>query len=736
MVLTVSANAHELFDRIADYMSADDQARVKSAFAYAREKHEGQTRKSGEPYITHPATVAYYLADYQLDDAALIAALLHDVAEDTPASIPDIQAQFGQDVAQIVDGVTKFQQSTDTAAIHKLSDKEKHDQTVSKLFRFMTRDVRVIMIKLFDRLHNMRTLGSMPRHKQIRIAKETLDIYARLANRLGMWQVKNELERLSFQILEPETFLQIKKQLISRIGAHNQLVDQVCARITHRLEDKKVGVSKVCVSPRNVYTIYKKHEKDEKDEGAITVDNVPRILVVVKDKIACYTTLGIIHEMWGPVPGEFDDYIAQPRDNLYRALHTTVRHERGGLVKIRVRTDAMAVMSEIGVLGRWAEIGGDVTPEMEKEMGEQVDALFRSIELNFSAEDTETGTFVQNVLGDLFSDQITAHTPKGDPIELPLGATALDFAFKIHTQVGITAHRATINGVNSPLNTALRDGDTVTIKRRAQTPKRRWLDEELGYLHTGNARNVVRRSFRKLPETIAARQGRALLDNELKMIGHQFVAHDIIAAWFGQAATSDLYLELGRAELLASEVSRRVLAEVWHQGPAKNIARKVTSRSDQNESEMYVILGASDVSETLHLCGNCNPRPGAQIRGYIRKNKRITVHRLDCHLLPPDTDANKLLHLRWGQESSGAVREACIEIEVYDRPNLLYEITDMLRAEHVNISWINTPRENGTMRVDICLDVNSPFQLVGLLHRFKALVNVRNVRYIPRARSA
>lgn len=724
MILTVSADAHELFDRIGGYLSPEDVARVESAFQFASDKHAGQTRKSGEPYVTHPATVAFYLAQYHLDTSALIAALLHDVAEDTPASIPEIEAHFGADVAQIVDGVTKFKRSTSSA-------KEAHDQTVSKLFRYMTRDVRVVIIKIFDRLHNMRTIGSMPQHKKERIARETLDIYAKLANRLGMWQIKNELERISFQIIDPETYWMIKGQLLSRINAHDAMVDQACARISRQLEQSGLDISRVCASPRNAYTIFKKHRGND---CAIEVDHYPRLLVVVKDKIACYTALGLIHELWRPVPGEFDDYVAQPRDNHYRALHTTVRHESGDLIKIRLRTEAMAVTSEIGVLGRWFRSDIDMSPQMASDMAEQVEALIKSIEHNISDTDTATSTAVQNVLGDVLSDQITGYTPKGDPIELPKGATALDFAYKIHTAVGANAYRASVNGDIKPLNTVVYDGDTVSILRQTKsTPKHHWLDEDLGFLHTGSARSVVRRTFRRLPERIAVRKGRALLDDEMAMIGQQFVGHDLIAEWMGYADTAALYAALGRADELVTDVARRVLSRAWHRGREKTIGRKVTAthEADPEQNESFVILGAADVHEVLHLCGNCNPRPGSQIRGYIRKNQRITVHRLDCHLLPSLAEAAKLLELRWGQESRGAVREALIEIEIYDRPNLLYEITDMLRDEHINISWINTPRNEESMRVDLCLDVESPRQLVILLHQFKSLMNVRSVRHRP-----
>ncbi len=720
-LITVSADSHELFDRIRDYLPDEDFERVFAAYAYATEKHADQRRKSGEAYITHPASVAYYLANYHVDSAALIAALLHDVAEDTPASISEIEALFGSDVAQIVDGVTKFKHSSQQSRDQSKSDEdEAHTATVRKLFQFMTRDVRVVMIKLFDRLHNMRTIGSMPQHKKERIARETLDIYAPLAYRLGIWDVKNELERLSFQIINPVAFEEVTLQLNNRRASQNLFIEGVCQRIEHQLRDHHVKVVTVAPSPRNAYTLYKKNQGRNPYN---IVDNIPRILVILPDKISCYAALGLIHELWKPTPSDFHDYIARPRDNLYRALHTTVRHENGQEMKFRLRSEAMAILSDIGVLARWANIGRDMSPEMAEEMAEHVSSLFANIESNISAEDS--GTAVQNVMADILGSQITVYTPKGDQRELPIGATALDFAFKIHTQVGTTAHRARVNGNLMPLNVELHDGDMVEILRRSQATQRFWLDEELGFLKMGSTRSALRRHFRRMPERLAEQQGRSLLDAELKMIGLPDYSHAEIADLMGFDEPIALYYELGRADILISEVARRVLSVGWwFTGPTKQIGRKVSS----SDSEEFIILGATDVHEKLHLCGNCKPRPGMPIRGYIRRSQRVTVHRLDCHLLAADAQADKLLDLHWGEEGSGEVREAALQIEVYDRPNLLFEITDMLREEHVNISWINTPVIAGRMRVDLCLEVSSSRQLVSLLHRIKSLLNVLSVR--------
>lgn len=722
-MISVPADGNLFFERI-HYLSEADRARVHAAFEFACSMHGDELRKDGTPFITHPLTVAYYLAEYTVDADALIAALLHDTAEDTSASIADIATLFGWDAAQIVDGVTKFEQSAEDIHNNGMLDaKQKAAETHKKLFKYMMRDVRVVLIKLFDRLHNMRTIGSMKRTSQVRSATETLDVYAPLANRLAIYRLKNELESLAFSVLSPEIYTEINHQLIARETEHRQIVNDVIDRLSVDLAEEGIE-STICRSPRNVYTIYK--NRDPARRRKQLVDDVPRLVISVNDRLACYTALGVAHALWSPQPKDFDDYVARPRTNMYRALHTTVVHDSGQLVKMRFRSRAMSVMSDIGVLGRWAG-GEDFSAEMRQEINEQINSLLAGIGSNIDADISQS--VVEDIRNDVLSNQITALTPGGDSIELPIGATALDFAYKIHTDIGDSCHRAIVNGEPRSLNNPLADGDRVQIYHgKNRHPQHIWLEDDLGFLATSYARNHVRRWFRRLSNRDAVHQGHELLTDELALVGLPDYDHLEIAHVLGKETETDLYRSVGHAEILTTEIARRILTRIWEQGRRRLIGEEVES----DEGEKFIILNTSQLAEPLHLCRNCKPHPGNDIRGYIRPGRRIVIHSLDCSRLPADAEAYQLLHVRWGQDTIGEVREVCLEIEVYDRPDLLFEITRLLHDEMINIRNIETPRLNDAIRVDLCMEVASPKQFVSILHRIKSLVNVRAVRSVPK----
>ncbi len=722
-MITVPADGKLFFERIR-YLGEEDQARVYDAFDYACQMHGNELRKDGTPFFTHPLTVAYYLAEYNVDADSLIAALLHDTAEDTAASVPDIANRFGWEAAQIVDGVTKFEQSAEDIQNNgRLDAKEKSAETHKKLFRYMIRDVRVVLIKLFDRLHNMRTIRSMKLSSQVRSATETIEVYAPLANRLAIYRLKNELESLAFSVLSPQIYTEINRQLIAREAEQRQIVADVIERLGARLAE--VGIeATICRSPRNVYTIYKNRDPARRHKQL--VDNVPRLVISVTDRLECYTALGVAHSIWKPQPKDFDDYVARPRANMYRALHTTVLHDSGELVKMRFRSQAMSVLSDIGVLGRWAA-QEDFSAEMRQEINEQVNSLLEGIGSNIDEDDSQS--VVEDIRNDVLANQITTITPRGDSIELPTGATPLDFAYKVHTNIGDSCHRAVVNGELRSLNTPLVDGDRVQIYHgKDRHPQHIWLDDDLGFLATSYARNHVRRWFRRLRGGEALQQGHELLSEELALIGLSDYDHLEIATVLGKESEADLYRSIGHAETLTTEIARRVLTRIWENGRRRLVGAEVVS----DEGEKYIILNTSHLAEPLHLCRNCNPHPGNDIRGYIRPGKRIVVHTLDCSRLPADTQAYQLLHVRWGQDSIGEVREVCVKIEVYDRPDLIFEISSLLHRETINIRSMETPSLAGEIRVDLCIEVGSPKQLVNILHRIKSLVNVRSVRSIPK----
>ncbi len=721
--LSVSQDGREFFELISTYLNTQDQLRLREAFELARQEHGDQRRQSGELFITHPVTVAYYLAKYRLDSAALMAALLHDVAEDTLVSIGQIEARFGSDVSRLVDGVTKLKEVTaGIARGQQLAPEEIQDASLHKMFHFMTTDVRVVLIKLFDRLHNMRTLQALPAHKQLRKANETLSVYAPLANRLGIWRVKIELEALSLQVLDYDAYRRINLSLDHQFHKRQATYSNITEQIIKHLREQHVPVVNVVPNPESIYSVYKAlaGRSDRYDR----VETPLRVVVLLEDVPSCYLALGHVHQLWRPVPGKFDDYIAVPRENLYRALHTTVIYSDGQPLKLRFRSVAMNEVSEIGVLARWVYAG---TPMWTKEIAERVNALFNNISENIQLEPQNFSTGVKGVVEDVFRQQVMVYTPRGDIIELPKGATPIDFAYAIHTEVGNQCLMAYVNEQPYPLNKPLADGDRVRIVKSGWArPQRTWLDEDLGFMTTSRALTKVRRWFRRLPEPTAIAEGCKLLQDELLMFGAPELSHDMVAEQFGFEDVNELYHDFGRAELLPTTLLTQILTEEWHQGPARHIGSIVRTETGQE----FVITNAS--GRRLRLCGSCNARPGDKIVGFLRTDGGVTVHEEGCYTLRPDPMADRTIKLNWGQAGQDEVRIVTVQIDVFDRSGLLLDIAELLQDENVNIAAIQTKSigDAGKMRVILDLEIPNPRQLVRIMHRAHALVNVYAVRYL------
>jgi guanosine-3',5'-bis(diphosphate) 3'-pyrophosphohydrolase len=715
------ADGDEFFALIESYLNSGDRQRVRDAFELARREHGDQRRRSGELFFTHPLTVAYYLAEYRLDACALAAALLHDAAEDTRLSLAEISAEFGPEVSRLVDGVTKLKEiSAGVSEDKTLSAEDVRDATLHKLFEAMTTDVRVVIIKLFDRLHNMRTIKAMPPHKQEQKAAETLAIYAPLANRLGIWRLKNELEALSLEVLDSRSYHSLKQELEHLYHEQQENYAAVMELILETLIQAGIKVINVLPSPENIYSTYQ--AAVHSNSSLQKVDKTLRLVVLLEDADACYRALGQLHGRWQPVPGTFDDYIARPRDNLYRALHTTVIYHNGQPLKLRFRTVAMNEVSEIGVLARWVYAG---TPLWTRGIAERVEALFANISENISLEPQDRSLGVRGVVEDVFRKQIMVYTPRGDVLELPQGATPIDFAYTIHTQVGNQCHAAIVNEQRYPLNRPLHDGDRVRIiKTGFARPHRTWLDEDLGYIASTRTRTVVRRWFRRLPQEIAIAEGRRLLQEELTMLGLPDYPHKSVATLFGYDHEEMIYYALGRAELLPTVVATRALETAWDREPSRSVGNVIQSP----EGEEYVIQQVT--GRKLRLCLACDPRPGDRIVGFVRADNGVTVHKEGCLTLRPDPLADRTIKLSWAKEGAQEVRLVTVRIDVHDRKGLLLEIARLLEEESVNISAVNTPRQHGRGETYIILDleIGSPRQVVSVLHRIHALVNVFSVR--------
>ncbi len=711
----ISPDGADFFELIESYLDTEDRREVRAAFELARQEHGNERRKSGELFFTHPLTIAYYLAQYQLDAPALIAALLHDVVEDTRVSVPQIEERFGGEVGRLVDGLTKFEAVADDAAIRTLSQEEVRDATLHKLFGVMTNDVRVGIIKLFDRLHNMRTINFTPPASQRRKAEETLAVYAPLANRLGMWQLKNELEALSLQVLDRAAYEKINQQLEQLRHRHQPAFAQISHQIAEQLTEADIQVVDIFLCPENVYSIYRASKENGRHGGRLKIDDTLRLVVVVDDIRSCYLALGELHLLWRPVAGTFDDYIASPRDNLYRSLHTTMVHASGRRIKVRLRTVAMNILSEIGVLARWVHIG---MPLWSKQIARRVDALVDNISESINLEPHDPRVGVQGVVEDVFRDQIMVYTPAGDVKELPQGATPLDFAYTIHTEVGAQCRLALVNDQPTPLNEPLQDGDRVEIIKRGTAPQRIWLDEDLGYLTTNRARARVRRWFRRLPSQAATREGKRLLQDELTMLGLTHYSHETIAGWLEFDDPRELYHELGRAELLPTAVSTCILTETWEEGPLRDVGSVVTSE----DGEEFIITNAN--GRPLRLCRACHPRPDDRIFGFARTDGVLTVHKEGCRVLPIDPLSERTLKLEWSTEELAEVRLFTVKIDGYDRKGLLFEITDLVQNEHINMPAVRAETSDGHATLVLKMEVATPRRLVRVLHRIQALVNV------------
>jgi GTP pyrophosphokinase len=721
---TLTATPAQFFERIDAYLDPEDRLKVRKALEFARQKHGDQIRKSGEPFFIHPLTVAYYLAGFHLDAQALAAALLHDVAEDVSVPIAEIATRFGDEVAILVDGVTKLKDvSMGVAKGRQLSRQEIQDLSTQKLFHEMVNDVRVVIIKLFDRLHNMRTIKHMSDAGQERKARETLYVFAPMANRLGIWQMKSELEALSLEVLHNRAFHIIEHKLQELRENQQGMFHLVSGQIFNRLLEANLDVRRVALAPENIYTVY----QDLTSLGTAyhDLDKTLRLVVLLNDWLSCYTALGHIHQLWQAVPDRFDDYISVPRDNLYRSLHTTVIHDSGQHMKIRLRTEAMDKVSQIGVLARWLYAG---TPLWDKGVAERIEALSDNIRETITADFQDPGAIVKMVVEDVFAEQIRVYTPRGDAIELAHGATPIDFAYSIHSELGDQCQTAKVNELLSPLNRVLRNGDQVQIiKGLRAEPQREWLDEDLGYLGTNYARSRARRWFRRLPQDKAVAQGKQLLQAELRMLGLPRHSHRAVAESFGYRSIDELYHEIGRAELLPTVMATRVLDEKWAEEPTRNLDNVVIGPT----GEKFIITNAN--GRPLRLCSTCEPRPRDNVIGYLRKNGSVTVHQEGCHSLRASRTVGRLLKLGWGEATTREARLITIQVDVYDRSGLLFDITRPMQDEHINIPFICTPAtpHAGEVRIVMSLEVERARQAVRILHQVRALVNVYSVRCLP-----
>ncbi len=706
-----------LMSKAVEYTPTDRLGVIERAYEYAEDAHRGQKRKSGEPFITHPLQIAIMLADLKLDADALAAALLHDVVEDSDdILIQDIQDQFGEEIARLVDGVTKLTEAELVASGRNSDALAGHTQaeTIRKMMMAMARDIRVVLIKLADRLHNMRTIQYLSKAKRIEKAQETLHIYAPLAHRLGIWEVKWQLEDLSFQQTNPQEYKAISRRLNSKRTVREAYINSARDILQRELDSAHIG-AEVFGRPKHIYSIYNKIAKYQSQNK--TVDDIHDLFalrVLVNNIQDCYTALGTIHTLWRPVPGEFDDYIANPKDNLYQSIHTTVIAEDGHPVEIQVRTHEMHHIAEYGVAAHWLYKEGkpgDESFEQKMVRVRQVVEWQRDL-----SEDV-----VGSLRTDIFQNQVFVYTPIGELKELPEGSTPLDFAFSIHTDLIFRCIGAKVNGKLVPLTYQLQNGDTCQIltSKTVRGPSLDWLNEDLGYVKTASARAKVRQWFRRQERSVNIQRGRDLYQRHIRRLTS--LQDDRVAAIMGIASLDSFLAALGDGSISVGQVVNKLStreeeaeAEVRHQ---QELGLPISP------SAGIQVLGVGDLLTSMARC--CNPISGDEIIGYITRIKGVTVHRRNCPNIVNEDEPERLVSVSWGKtEVKYPVR---IQVRSMDRVGLLRDVTSLVSGENVNIASCVSEEYDDVSIITLTVHVSGIDQLSRLFFKLESVNGVTSV---------
>ncbi|MDE2836706.1 MAG: bifunctional (p)ppGpp synthetase/guanosine-3',5'-bis(diphosphate) 3'-pyrophosphohydrolase [Chloroflexota bacterium] len=711
---------HTLLEKVRGYLPGDRAEMIERALDFATDAHEGQKRRSGEDYIQHPISVAEYLADLNLDAPTIAAALLHDVIEDCDVTADDLRAEFGDDVAKLADGVTKLTRmdtiTGDAEPLVARTDSEA--ESLRKMLVAMANDIRVVLIKLADRMHNMRTLHALPPDRRVAIAQETLDIYAPLAHRLGMGEVKWQLEDLAFRYIQPNQYRSISSLLATKRTERESYVKQVTGVLRDELA--KAGFdAEVTGRPKHIYSIHRKAQSYAAQGKQMSdIYDLFAVRVLVNTVQDCYGVLGLVHSIWHPVPGQFDDYIANPKENMYQSLHTTVRSIDGLPVEVQVRTHEMHRISEYGVASHWSyKEGGARSSQFEERM-----TWLRQL-LEWQRDVSMTDEFLENVTGDLFRDQVFVYTPKNEVRELPAGATPIDFAYRIHTEIGHRCIGAKVNGRLVALNTPLKNGDTVEVltSKVARGPSLDWLNPHLDYVKTASARQAIRSWFRHQERGTNVERGRAILKKELKRLSAQ-VDEAEVARWFHYDSIDDLYAAIGSGLVTVAQIAGRLSAA--QQATERTLPRGMPDTTDEPVLGSVSVLGVGDLLTRMGEC--CNPLPGDEIEGFVTRTRGVTVHKVDCPNVRNVSETDRIVPVTWGQSRN--VYPARIIVECFDRVGLLHDITGATSAEHVNIAGsLTEPMEGGMVVIHLNVQVTSIEQLSRLFTRIEGVRGVRGV---------
>lgn len=714
-----------LLAKAREYLPAEKLNIVAEAYRFAATAHDGQVRLSGEPFIEHPLQTALYLADLKMDANGLAAALLHDVVEDTGIGLDEIEARFGSEVSRLVDGVTKLTKTEIKAEERvfgfRLSSEDEHARAASlrKMLVAMAEDIRVVLIKLADRLHNMQTLKALPQERRTAIAQETLDIYAPLAHRLGIWEMKWRLEDLAFQNLNPDAYREISRMLNSKRAEREAYIERVRVILEEELD--KAGIrAEVTGRPKHIYSIYKKVQKyavQNKEVGEIYDLFALRILVnEVKD---CYAALGVVHARWHPLPGQFDDYIANPKENLYQSLHTTVLCEDARPVEIQIRTHEMHRLAEYGVAAHWLYKEG--LPS-DRQFEEKMTWLRQLLEWQRDVSGAEE--FVESFKTDIFKNQVFVYTPKGEVKELPAGATPLDFAYRIHTELGHRCIGAKVNGKLVPLHYQLQNGDTVQVltSKTVRGPSLDWLNPDSAYVRTASARDKIRQWFNRQERRINIQRGHELFQKHIRRLS-QSLKEEEVARLLKFDSVEDLLVALGNGSLTVSHIASRLSAQEVAPEQAPQVVKPTHGPASGIE-----VLGVGDMLTRMAHC--CGPIYGDDIIGFITRSKGVTVHRKDCHNIKVEKETERLIQVGWGKTQT--LYPVRIQVKAWDRVGLLRDITSLVAEERVNIASCVSEEFDDISVISLTVYINGIDQLNRL---FNKLEGIKGAIGVTRAKS-
>ncbi len=716
----------QLLSIIDSYLPLERARFVKESLEFATTAHRGQRRMSGEPFIEHPIATATLLAELKMDATTIAAALMHDVIEDCGVELGTLEREFGFDVARLVDGVTKLKRIDKIAGIRRTEPDEARAASTRKMLVAMAEDIRVVMIKLADRLHNMRTLSHLPQVRRERIAQETLDIYAPLAHRLGMSDIKWRLEDEAFRFLNPREYKALSRLINRKRVEREAYAEEACRAVTVRLVASGINAL-VLGRPKHLYSTYQKMKRYETlGRDFDEIYDLIALRVITDTVPDCYSALGIVHSIWRPVPGQFDDYIASPKENLYQSLHTSVMGSEGSVMEVQIRTKEMHRLAEDGVAAHWVYKEGDEEPAGLDDQFEQKLSWLKQL-LEWQREVQGDQEYLDTVKTDILRDQVFVYTPAGEVKDLPAGATPLDFAFRIHTELGLSCVGAYVNGKSVPLNTRLSNGDTVRVRKSLtdRGPSLDWLNSDLGYLTTASARYRVRAWFRRQNKSSNVQRGREQLRNAISKL--YLAGSEVeLAERLGYATVDELAEAIGSGQISPSriaEVASPRNEQPIHSQPAFRQALNGAGGEDPG----VVALGSPEVPARVARC--CKPAYGDEVIGYLTRTRGISVHRRNCAVSRADSEPERQVPVAWGHASSRIPDR--LRLDAVDRIGLLRDITDVVSSERVNIHSMTSEEDAHSQNCTVSLTVyTTGFEQLSRL--FSKLETIPGVHTIAR----